>query len=356
VDAAILSVDGGGLRGIVPAVLLEEIEARLQALGRCQRLHEVFHLAAGTSTGALIALALTMPSSDDGGPGAPLRAADIVELYRNLGSAIFPSSARTLRGRLRSTLRSKYEDEELVRILRRLFAQRTLAEALTDVLVPSYDTESRVPRFFERRPALGNWDERVGFCAWEVARAATAAPTYFTPAHIRGLPDTGRTYSLIDGGVFANNPSLCAYAAARRLYPRARRFTIVSLGTGSVEQPYFYEKMRSWGNLDWISPRKGLPLIDMMMDGQTDQASSLLAALPEVRLFRLNFRLEAGLAALDDGDNVEVLEATARDWARQERKTLDRICLALGRDKRPAAHEADHEAAYSLPGGAENAA
>ncbi len=333
------------MRGIVPAVLLEEIEARLRAQGRYRFLHEVFHLVSGTSAGALVALALTIPSAAsaglsaaDGGLRAPLPAADIVELYRNLGSAIFPSSARTLRGRLRSTLRSKYQDEELVRILRRLFGQRTLAEAHTDLLVPSYDTENRVPRFFEKQPALGNWDQQVSFYAWEVARAATAAPTYFTPAHIRSLRDTRRTYSLIDGGVFANNPSLCAYAAARRLYPRARRFTIVSLGTGNAEQPYEYEQMRSWGSLDWISPRKGLPLIDMMLDGQSDKASCLLAALPEVRLFRLNFRLEAGLAALDDGDNVELLEAMARDWARRERRTLDRICLALRGPERLAAN------------------
>ena len=163
-------------------------------------------------------------------------------------------------------------DGELVRILRRLFGERTIEEALIDLLVPSYDTESRVPRYFEKRPALGNWDEPVGFRAWEVARAATAAPTYFVPARIRGLPDTGRTWSLIDGGVFTNNPSLCAYAAARRLYPQARRFTILSLGTGNAEQPYRYEQMRTWGSLDWLSPRKGLPLIDMMLDGQSDEA------------------------------------------------------------------------------------
>ena len=63
-DVAILSVDGGGVRGILPAVLLEEIESRLRAQGRCQFLHEAFHLAAGTSTGALIALALTIPADE----------------------------------------------------------------------------------------------------------------------------------------------------------------------------------------------------------------------------------------------------------------------------------------------------
>jgi patatin-like phospholipase/acyl hydrolase len=145
------------VRGIVPAVLLEEIEARLRAQGRCRYLHEVFHLAAGTSTGALIALALTIPSAPSAEAAdrpAVRSATDLVELYRNLGTAIFPGSARTLRGRLRGTLRSKYTDGELVRILRRLFGQRTLRQALTELLIPSYDTENRIPRFFERRPAL----------------------------------------------------------------------------------------------------------------------------------------------------------------------------------------------------------
>ena len=236
-------------------------------------------------------------------------------------------------------------DGELVRILRRLFGERTIEEALIDLLVPSYDTESRVPRYFEKRPALGNWDEPVGFRAWEVARAATAAPTYFAPARIRSLPDTGRSWSLIDGGVFTNNPSLCAYAAARRLYPQARRFTILSLGTGNAEQPYQYEQMRTWGSLDWLSPRKGLPLIDMMLDGQSDEA--LLAALPEVRLFRLNLPLERERAALDDGDNLEYLEGLARDWARQQRRKLDQICLALRPAPAPAAADAPAGAARS---------
>jgi patatin-like phospholipase/acyl hydrolase len=332
VNIAILSVDGGGVRGIVPAVLLEEIEARLRAQGRCRYLHEVFHLAAGTSTGALIALALTIPSAPSAEAAdrpAVRSATDLVELYRNLGTAIFPGSARTLRGRLRGTLRSKYTDGELVRILRRLFGQRTLRDAFTDLLIPSYDTESRVPRFFEKRPSLGGWEEAADFYAWEAARAATAAPTYFTPARIRGLSASGRGYSLIDGGVFANNPGLCAYAAARRLYPQARRFTIVSLGTGNAERSYRYEQMRAWGSLDWVSPRKGLPLIDMMLDGQSDQACGLLAALPEVRLHRLNFPLEPGRAALDEGDNLEYLEQRAREWARQQRGALDRLCLEL---------------------------
>ena len=140
--------------------------------------------------------------------------------------------------------------------------------------------------------------------------------------------------------MFANNPSLCAYAAARRLYPQARRFTILSLGTGNAEQPYHYEQMCAWGSLDWMSPRKGLPLLDMMLDGQSDKASCLLAALPEVRLFRLNMPLERERAALDEGDNLEYLEGLARDWARQQRRILDGICLALRPVLTPAAADA----------------
>lgn len=302
---------------------------------------------AGASTGALIALALSIPAGA-ASPGRSARdAAELVGLYRRLGPAIFPGWRRRYPARLHGALRCRYRDEALTAIVRRVFGERTLDEALTDLLIPCYDTEARAPRFFERRPALDpdGWGGAAHFRAWEVARAATAAPTYFAPARVRrvgGLSGPGGAFSLIDGGVFANNPSLCASAAARRLYPDAESLLVLSVGTGITDRPYPYEQMRSWGSLDWISPRKGSPLIDVMLDGQSDEAVRILDTLPGVRHLRLNPRLDPRCAAMDNADarNVACLEETARRFVADNDALLERLCRGLTRTPQPHSREA----------------
>jgi len=323
------------MRGISPALILADIERRLRTRGTCGQLHEAFHLIAGTSTGALIALALTMPAAAPGRPACD--AGELVDLYRRLGSAIFPGGRRRFPGRLRGVVRCRYGDQALTAILRQVFGERPLGEAFTDLLVPCYDTEERTPRFFEKRRAL----DPDGWCvdgasralpAWEAARAATAAPTYFAPAQVGRRAGPQPPFSLIDGGVFANNPGLGAYAAARRLYPEADGVFVLSGGTGVTDRPYTYEQLRSWGSLDWVSPRRGSPLIDVMLDGQSDETVRILDTLPGVRQVRLNPRLDPRRAALDDADprSLAYLEERARRYIRDNDGLLEEICGRLG--------------------------
>ena len=156
--------------------------------------------------------------------------------------------------------------------------ERALAERLSgllsqvdiaDLLVTAYEIERRNPFFFKSWRARGleldpgETAASRDFRLVDVARATSAAPTYFEPAAVRA--QNGTAYACIDGGVFANNPALCAYAAARRLYPKADSYLIVSLGTGQLERPIPLGRAKDWGLVGWARP-----LLGVIFDGVSD--------------------------------------------------------------------------------------
>ena len=101
----------------------------------------------------------------------------------------------------------------------------------------------------------------------DVARASSAAPTYFMPAYVSPI-GSEKKYSFVDGGVFANNPAMCAYIEAKKIYPNARKFIILSLGTGVGTRKYSHKQVKDWGYIDWVYPGNGAPLSTMMSRGQ----------------------------------------------------------------------------------------
>ncbi|MGM0674019.1 MAG: patatin-like phospholipase family protein, partial [Spirochaetota bacterium] len=332
-EIRILSIDGGGIRGLVPAMVVEALEGHMQDRKRPYPLYRTFDVISGSSTGALIALGLTAPAepgkSSQRAP-ALLTGADVVKLYRQKGPIIFPAAERTLRSRFSHAFRPKYDSEPFEGVLQEVYGERTMKELLCEVVVPTYDTVHRRPRLFKRRPARGS-KEVQNFYVRDVARAAAAAPTYFAPAKVVPIPDNGYGYSLVDGGVFANNPALMAYIEARKLFPRARRFTIVSLGTGIVDRPYPHETVSKWGYMDWMSSIRGTPLLGMMMDGQSDNALYLLQRLPGVELHRFDFHLEQGHTFMDDTseENFTFLEERGRRLVRQNENDLKTLAAKL---------------------------
>ncbi len=345
----VLSIDGGGIRGLVPAFFLTEMERVLNTKQPNTYLYELFHFIAGTSTGGLIALGLTTPFCDNEDfakseknkqPRRPAEkkpdcrptatAAELLEVYRTKGPLIFPPGRYELATKLKHAFKTKYDGRYLTHMLETVFGDYTLSELMTNVLITSYDTLNREPRFFKHR-CDGKKDGNPNFFVRDVARATTAAPTFFSPALIREVPDTGKTYSLIDGAVVSNNPAMTAYIEALKLYPRTRRFVIISLGTGIVDKPYPYEEVKDWGYMDWMSAAKGLPLFDMIMDGQRDTVDHILGHLPGVEYYRFDFSLDSTHTNMDDitPANIEYLERRAEQMVEQNRHLLLEICKRL---------------------------
>lgn len=310
--AKILSIDGGGIRGIIPAMVLAEVERRT---GRPTA--SLFDLIAGTSTGGIIALALTAPGS---GGGPRLSAAEVVGLYLEEGPRIFSRSVLRTVLSVDGLLDERYSDAGLEAALRRYLGDARLADAVTPVLVTAYALEERRPLFFksrraETRPAR-DYPMRV------VARATSAAPTYFEPEPAPS--DRGGTVGLVDGGVCVVNPAMSAYAEARR--DGAQVSLVASLGTGQQTRPIPTARARRWGELGWARP-----LIDVVFDGMSDVVDYQLGQLmPAERYFRLQVEL-AARDELDDASpaNLRALQADARRLLHDQRERVDALCAAL---------------------------
>src|SRR5215216_4697374 len=205
----VLAIDGGGIRGLIPALVLTELERRA---GR--RVFELFDLIAGTSTGGILACALCAPD--------PLPASELVALYEEERPNIFD---RSLFQRIKSAdglLDEKYDDAALDRALERFLGHKRLAETRPDLIVPSYDTALPGPYFFKSSKARDATED--DFPLSIVARATSAAPTYFEPVEAGDR-------SLVDGGVFATYRAMCALAEALNVVS-PKDVVVVSLGTG----------------------------------------------------------------------------------------------------------------------------
>ena len=205
----ILSIDGGGIRGIIPAMVLAEIERRT---GR--RIAEMFDLIAGTSTGGILALGLTVPEEQNRNR-PKYEASQLVSFYEEDGKEIFHSFWQDVVS-LHGLMEERYPSEPIEGVLRKYLGEETkLSQALTEILITSYEIETCRPYFFTRRKARAKRGERFDPRMWEVARATTAAPTYFAPFQIkRSKRSHLPPLTLIDAGVFVNNPTLCAYMEA----------------------------------------------------------------------------------------------------------------------------------------------
>ena len=231
----ILAIDGGGIRGIIPATVLTDLETRT---GRAAA--ELFDLIAGTSTGGILALGLTVP----GEQRRPAhRASDLVELYVREGPNVFHRSIFDRIRSLEGAIDERYPAEGLERVLRSALGEAPLSEALTDVLVTAYDTDRRQPFFFRSSRARG--DAASDYPMHVAARATASAPTYFEAARVVN-PASGDEYSLVDGGLFAANPAMVGLAEVLRA-ERERPVILLSLGTGQHTRRYPWKEIKDWG-------------------------------------------------------------------------------------------------------------
>src|SRR5829696_5289507 len=159
----VLSIDGGGIRGIIPAMVLAEIERRTG-----KTTSELFDLVAGTSTGGILALGLTKPGPE----GKPqFRAERLFELYETEGRKIFSLPVWHRIYSVGGLAEEKYPSEGIEDVSRQYFGDRRLAEALTEVLIAAYEIEGRIPWFFKRRHARDPDKKGYNFYMREVARA-----------------------------------------------------------------------------------------------------------------------------------------------------------------------------------------
>lgn len=359
----LLSIDGGGIRGIIPAIILDKIEQRTG-----KRISQLFDLIAGSSTGGLLALGLTKPNLENPGE-AQYTAQDLINLYKEQGQRIFTEEEKfieTALERANSQLRNllkqlslpfslpeidlnnlrgpKFTSRGRQEVLTQFLGNTPIQKALKEVFITSYDTELRTPIFFTNNELAektgGNFRKICkDFTMTQAAMATSAAPTYFEPYQVPTTTTNSGYYSLVDGGVFANNPTSLAIMEAIISHKRATKETIglddilvVSLGTGSLTRIYRYQDIRGWGSLNWV-----LPLLNVVMDGQSESVSCQLEQLlPEAnevpkQYYRFQGLLNDCNDDIDDTSppNISRLENLAQQIIQQRDTDLKELCEQL---------------------------
>ncbi len=300
----ILAIHGGGIRGIIPAVILAWLEKHAG-----KPIAETFDLVAGTSTGEILGAALSIGYTTQ----------DIIGMYENEGEQIFPQSVWRKLHTIGGAAEEKYPSNGIEAVLQKYFGTHKLSDAETNLVVPTYDIERRCPVFFK------SYKEKFkNVLMWQVARAASAAPTFFEPYKLE-MPN-GDYFSLIDGGMYANNPAMCGYVEALAEFDTTD-YLVVSLGTGSATLPILHEEAQDWGLVGW-APH----ILDINFDGQSDTADyQLRRLLPLDRFYNFQPMLVGVNEAMDDASpaNIRALKLLAENYICDNRAKLEALCDLL---------------------------
>ena len=307
----ILCIDGGGIRGLIPALVLSSIEDNTQ-----KRIASMFDLIAGTSSGGMIALGLSVPG-DDGIPA--YSAKDIAKIYKKMGHEIFRNTFWRSMISMFGLAEVKYRYQPLEETLKKFLGETELGSSVTKLLVSSYDIENQRTFFFK------SWNEKHKSVKMrDIARATTAAPSYFEPAQVS---INGKVHTLIDGGVFANNPALSAYSEAKRLFPE-EEMLIVSLGAGKHSSPISYVESRNWGIVEWA-----VPLFNIVFDSVSDSVDYYLRYIMGEYYFRFQTVVDVKHKHIDKvprtDEEIESLKDEARKMLRDRKEDLDKVCSLL---------------------------
>ncbi|XP_037419298.1 patatin-like protein 1 [Triticum urartu] len=293
----VLSIDGGGIRGLIPSTILAFLESKLQELdGPDARIADYFDVIAGTSTGALVTSMLAAPGENK----RPLFAAkDINQFYLDNGPKIFPQRRwgflTPVANLLGAVMGPKYDGKFLHDKIKNLTNDVTVADTVTNIVVPTFDIKYLQPVIFNTYEAKVNPLKNAHLS--DICISTSAAPTYF-PAHhftthdpLGKLPD--REYHLVDGGVAANNPTMVAMSMITQEVMRRNpdfthgkpaeysNYLIISIGTGTAKQAekYTAPDCAKWGVLRWLKDGRFTPLLDIFSHASADMVDIHAAVL-----------------------------------------------------------------------------
>ncbi len=322
----ILSIDGGGIRGIVPGQILISLEKKLQEQSgnKDARIANYFDLIAGTSTGGLLTCIFLCPDLKANIQRPLFSAEEAINLYFKHGQNIFDLSLWQRIKTADGLLDEKYDTKPLINALEEYLGDIKLSQLLKPCLITAYDIKRRSTKFFTSHDAVK--DDSQDYYAKDIARATSAAPSLFEIPNIKSL--TNEDYPLLDGGVFANCPALCAYSEVRHKFPSnptAKEMIILSLGVGYSKDEHDYEDAKNWGLIEWLKP-----LSEIMRNGICETVDYQLkqifqAAKREDQYLRIDSEIKYSSHSIDDAstENLENLKKEGEEIAKQYDKDLD---------------------------------
>ncbi|KAJ4963523.1 hypothetical protein NE237_023462 [Protea cynaroides] len=347
----ILSIDGGGIRGIIPATILEFLESQLQELdGEEARLADYFDVIAGTSTGGLVTAMLTAPDKNN----RPLFAAkDIKPFYLENGPKIFPQKSgglfSTIVKLFKTVAGPKYDGKYLHEVIRNNLGTTRLSQTLTSIVIPTFDIMQLQPTIFSSYEV--SKDPTMNAQLSDICIGTSAAPTYLPTYYFKNEDKEGnvREFNLTDGGVAANNPTLVAIGeVTKQVFRKDQdffpikpmdygRFLVISIGTGAakIEKKYNAKKAAKWGAIDWVHYDGSTPIVNVFSQASADMVDLHLGVVfqalhSEDNYLRIQDDTLSGTVASVDISTKENLNNLLNVGEELLNKPLSRVNLDTG--------------------------
>jgi uncharacterized protein len=285
----ILCIDGGGIRGIFAIAILQALEEEVgHPVGK------LFDAVAGTSTGAIIAASVSLNK----------KMKEVHESYMLYGEKIFKRQAKV------GLFKSVYSDRSLRHLLKKSFGDLELKDIFTPLLIPAVDITHGKP--FIHRSNFGNPENGdLSIKLWDAVLSSCSAPVYFPPNKI------GEEYLSIDGGLWANNPSLVGLTEAVYYFHKGmEEIQILSLGTGLQNIDFTIDKDKYWGINQWLpfnlpSMKVTPKLLDLALHLSSESVSYHCQLLLKQHYLRINEELGEEVP-FDDVRYMDVLSELGR--------------------------------------------
>ncbi len=295
-DYNILSLDGGGIRGLI---LLQQLVVLEQKLGK--PLCEVFNLISGTSTGGIIAVLLSLGYT----------AEELLNFYIVHGEKIFNKKWYRL-----GIFRPKYDDEYFNFIIKEYIKDLTLKDVKCDVLIVGYNVSTMDKIIFKSRKA--KVDDKYNYSLFDVIRSTAAAPSFFKPHKI-----ADQLY--VDGGLVINNPSLVSYIEAINYDIKYNKINLISFSTGTKEKP-LSKKIIKGGLIRWVSPT-----VDILLTEQAQTTDYFLNSIflkEKGNYLRCNSFIDKSSGKIDDVSkkNIENMIADGQTSAEKNNHNISNFC------------------------------
>jgi predicted acylesterase/phospholipase RssA len=328
----VLCIDGGGVRGIIPARILQEIEERTG-----KPICELFDLIGGPSTGSIVAAGLSVPDPDE--PSKPkYTAEEMKNFYHKQTPAIFPEMRfKMIRQVSNGTL---YDPKPLEDALLKAFGDYKMKDALTSLMIPATDIKNFRPVWinaFKGRKDTSpeGWGSML---LRDAVRASTTAPTYFPAKRYyttpnENMPNVTHRHALIDGGFFAGSTLHRLLAEAKKLAPPDADIVFVHLGTGSMDNSLSPEEFNKLGPLGMVSKSKGSILMSLVVNLSVTDAVEQLGTDMGANFIDIDGKipLSEGSIPLDSATekNLHRLESFAERLLQNKASEVDRLCAIL---------------------------
>ncbi len=318
----ILSIDGGGIRGILPATFLAALEERLQQVKNDPniRLSDYFDFITGTSTGGLLTCVYLAPDETDA-KRPRFTARQAAEFYFAYGGSSFTAQE--------NAGFHKYSPEGLEAQLRLFFKDLKLSQLIKPCCITAYDLIHTEPYLFLSHKAVG--DPRSDFFIRSVIRSTSALPGVFPPAKANSMAE--RPYTFVDGSIFAYNPAFFAYMQAKITFPQADSFFLLSLGTGLATTAYTDAQTDDNSEKNWARM-----LANIAFDAHSDMVNFQLDDIFKNKPASTYIRLQPSLHGLNKEmdnvavDNITSLASAGEGFVKTNEKTLSDIVELLTRD------------------------